>query len=318
MAKLVDALVLGTSIARCGGSSPLPSTMKKSKIIVICGPTATGKSDYAVDLALRLPHSGQAREIAGEIISADSRQVYRGLDIGSGKITTKEMRGVPHYLLDVANPKRVFTVSQYKTQTEKAIQKILKKGKTPIIVGGTGFYIDVALGLDLPEVPPNKTLRKELGGKTTEELFTLLQKKDKTRAQTIDKDNKVRLIRALEIIETLGKVPKQKRVSKYNVEYIYLDFPDEVLKERIHIRLLKRMKMGMSKEVQNLHEQGVSWKRLEELGLEYRFLALYLQKKYGSTSSPQAKAKMLGELEMAIWHYAKRQRTWFKKYARSI
>ncbi len=276
------------------------SLNKNPNLIVICGPTATGKSDYAVDLA---------REIDGEIISADSRQVYKGLDIGSGKITTKEMRGVPHYLLDVANPKRVFTVSQYKTQTEKAIQKILKKGKTPIIVGGTGFYIDVALGLDLPEVPPNQKLRKELGGKTTEELFTLLQKKDKTRAQTIDKDNKVRLIRALEIIETLGKVPKQKRVSKYNVEYIYLDFPDEVLKERIHIRLLKRIKMGMLKEVQNLHTEGVSWKRLEELGLEYRYLALYLQKKL-------TKQEMLDQLEMAIWHYVKRQRTWFKKYGK--
>lgn len=293
--------------------------MKKPKLIVICGPTATGKSDYAVDLALGLVDGlnhtkgmvGRTSrgEVLGEIISADSRQVYTGLDIGSGKITTKEMRGVPHYLLDVANPKRVFTVSQYKIQTEKAIQKILKKGKTPIIVGGTGFYIDVALGLDLPEVPPNKKLRKELEKKSTEELFALLKKKDENRAETIDKDNKVRLIRALEIIETLGKVPKQKRISKYDAQYIYLDFPDEVLKERIHIRLLKRMKMGMLKEVQNLHKQGVSWKRLEELGLEYRYLALYLQKKL-------TKEEMLRELEMAIWHYAKRQRTWFKKYGK--
>lgn len=272
----------------------------KPKIIVICGPTATGKSDYAVELAL---------EIDGEIISADSRQVYKGLDIGSGKITKKEMRGVPHYLLDVANPKRVFTVSQYKKQGELAIQKILKKGKTPIIVGGTGFYIDVLLDLDLPEVPPNKTLRKELEKKSTEELFALLKKKDKARAESIDKDNKVRLIRALEIIETLGKVPKQKRVSKYDVEYVYLDFPDDVLKERIHIRLQKRMKMGMVKEVQDLHAFGVSWKRLEDLGLEYRYLALYLQKKL-------TRQEMLVELEMAIWHYAKRQRTWFKKYGK--
>lgn len=274
--------------------------MKKAKLIVVCGPTATGKSDYAVELA---------REIDGEIISADSRQVYKRLDIGSGKITTKEMRGVPHYLLDVANPKRVFSVAQYKTQTEKAIQKILKKGKTPIIVGGTGFYIDVALGMDLPEVPPNRVLRKELEKKTIAELFALLKMKDKNRAQTIDKDNKVRLIRALEIIETLGKVPKQKRVSKYDVEYIFLDFPDDVLKERIHTRLLKRMKAGMIKEVQNLHDQGVSWKRLEEFGLEYRYLALYLQKKL-------TKQEMLDQLEMAIWHYAKRQRTWFKKYTK--
>ncbi len=272
--------------------------MKKPHVIVVCGPTATGKSDYAVELA---------EKINGEIVSADSRQVYTGLDIGSGKITTKEMRGVPHYLLDVASPKRVFSVARYKQLGERAIDQILKKNKIPIIVGGTGFYIDVLLGLDLPEVPPNKILRKELEKKSTEELFTLLKKKDKARALTIDKDNKVRLIRALEIIETLGTVPKQKKILKYTVEYTYLDFPDEVLKERIHIRLVKRMRQGMLKEVQNLHNAGLSWKRLEALGLEYRYLALYLQKKL-------TKQQMLAELEMAIWHYAKRQRTWFKKY----
>ncbi len=272
--------------------------MNKPKIIVICGPTATGKSDYAVKIA---------KQTNGEIISADSRQVYKGLDIGSGKITKKEMHNIPHYLLDIANPKRVFTVSQYKKHVDKAITTILKKDKIPIICGGTGFYIDVVLGLELPHVSPNKLLRSILNQKTTQELYSLLEKKDKNRAKKIDKHNKVRLIRALEIIEVLGKVPKQKRTLKYDVTWIYLDFPDHILKDRIHARLIKRLKQGMIKEVKDLYSIGVSWTRLESLGLEYRFVALFLQKKI-------TRLEMIEQLEMAIWHYAKRQRTWFKKY----
>ncbi len=276
----------------------IETQMSKPKIIVVSGPTATGKSDYAVELA---------REIDGEIISADSRQVYKGLNIGSGKITQKEMKGIIHHLLDVANPKRVFSVSQFQKKGEQAIHAILKKHKTPIIVGGTGFYIDALLGFELPPVGPNVQLRKILATKTTEELFTLLQKKDRVRAKSIDPHNKVRLVRALEIIETLGKVPKPKRKERYDIEWIYLDFPDDTLKERIHTRLLKRFKIGMIREVEHLHESGVSWQRLEALGLEYRFIALYLQKKL-------SKQEMIEQLESAIWHYAKRQRTWFKKY----
>ncbi|HTH92899.1 MAG TPA: tRNA (adenosine(37)-N6)-dimethylallyltransferase MiaA [Candidatus Paceibacterota bacterium] len=272
-----------------------------NKIIVVCGPTATGKSDYAVELA---------KKVGGEIISADSRQVYKGLDIGSGKITKKEMRGIPHYLLDVANPRRAFSVAQYKKLADKAIKVILKKGKTPIIVGGTGFYIDAVIyDQSLPEVPPNTTLRKKLEKRSLEELQTVLQDLDPERYETIDTKNPVRLIRAIEIAEALGKVPKTERKAKYDMEWVYLDFPDEELKQRIHTRLLKRMKQGMVKEVQTLHDEGLSWKRLEALGLEYRFVALYLQNKMN-------KQDMTQQLESAIWHYAKRQRTWFKKYAK--
>ncbi len=271
------------------------------KIIVVCGPTATGKSDYAV---------GLAKELNGEIISADSRQVYRGLDIGSGKITKKEMRGIPHHLIDVASPKRIFSVTQYKKLTDKAIEDILKRNKTPIICGGTGFYIDtVVYDQNFPEVKPNKTLRKQLSLLSPDALFEKLQVLDPDRASEIDRHNIVRLIRAIEIAEALGSVPKIARKQKYDVEWIYLDFPDEVLKQRIHDRLLKRMKTGMLAEVKRLYDEGVSWKRLESLGLEYRYLALYLQKKLSKT-------EMLTQLEFAIWHYAKRQRTWFKKYAK--
>ncbi|MBP6856581.1 MAG: tRNA (adenosine(37)-N6)-dimethylallyltransferase MiaA [Candidatus Pacebacteria bacterium] len=271
---------------------------QKPKIIVVCGPTATGKSDYAVTLA---------KKTSGEIISADSRQVYKGLDIGSGKITKKEMRGVPHHLLDVVSPKKVFTVEQFQKLGKKAISNILKKGKTPIICGGTGFYIDALVyESNFPAVPPNKSLRTQLEKKSVEELFELVQEKDPERADTIDSKNKVRLIRALEIIDAIGKVPNVKKESTYDVEWIGLDFPDEILKERIHNRLLARIKKGMLKEAHNLHTQGLSWKRMRELGLEYRFMADYLTGKI-------SKDEMITLLETAIWQYAKRQRTWFKR-----
>src|SRR3989344_5689205 len=130
----------------------------KPLLIVILGPTASGKSDFAVELA---------KEINGEIISADSRQVYRGLDIGTGKITKREMRGVPHHLLDVADPKKQFTVVDYVNHAKKALEKIKASGKVPIVVGGTGFYIEALVdGVVMPEVPPNKKLRKELSKKS--------------------------------------------------------------------------------------------------------------------------------------------------------
>lgn len=279
-------------------------------LIVVCGPTATGKSDYAVKLA---------RELSGEIISADSRQVYKGLDIGSGKITKREMKGVPHHLLDVASPKRVFSVTQYKKLADKAIKDILKRNKIPIICGGTGFYIDaVVYDQNFPEVKPNKTLRKQLSLFSPTELFQKLQNLDPDRALDIDSQNKVRLIRAIEIATVLGSVPKMVRQAhhKYDVEWHYLDFPDDELKNRIHIRLFARIR-GIATEVKKLHNQGVSFARLEALGLEYRYMALYLQKKpFGNAQDKLSKEEMLKDLEMAIWHYAKRQRTWFKKYAK--
>jgi tRNA dimethylallyltransferase len=282
----------------------------KEKIIVVCGPTATGKSDYAVSLAKTGGPEGIEGQEWAEIISADSRQVYKGLDIGSGKITVKEMKGVPHHLLDVANPKRTFSVMRYKKLADQAIAAILKKKKVPIIVGGTGFYIDaVVFDQQLPAVKPNPTLRKSLEKKSLTELQEQLQTLDLERYESIDTKNRVRLVRAIEIALTLGAVPKVTKNVQYDVEWIYLDFPDEELKARIHDRLLKRMRQGMVKEVTQLHEQGVAWSRFEALGLEYRFIALYLQKKISMET-------MLTELETGIWQYAKRQRTWFKKYAK--
>lgn len=275
------------------------------KIIVVCGPTATGKSDYAVELAKNPPAGG-----GYEIISADSRQVYRGLDIGSGKITNEEMQSITHHLLDVADPKEVFSVKQYQELATKAIQEIVARGHTPIICGGTGLYIDaIVCGTVFPAVPPNPKLRAQLQELSLEELKNRLQSLDPRRFALVDQKNKVRLIRAIEIAEALGSVPETIQDPQYDVEWRYLDLDDDVLKKRIHDRLLKRMEHGMVEEVERLHKEGVPWERLESLGLEYRYIALYLQEKID-------KETMLKELEMAIWHYAKRQRTWFKKYAK--
>lgn len=273
--------------------------MKKPLVIVITGPTSTGKSDFGARLA---------KKIGGEVISADSRQVYRDLNLLSGKVTTREMMNVPHYLLDVANPKKVFTVSDFVRLGTKAIDNIVKRKKIPIIVGGTGFYIDALLGGNsLPEVPANPSLRKKLEKKSVVELFVMLQKKDPARARTIDPYNKVRLVRALEIVEAIGKVPKRKVKNKYEIINIYLDYPDEILKSRIKKRLYERIKKGMIREAKRLRASGVSWKRMKALGLECRHIAQYLQGKLSRT-------EMVFELEKEIWHYTKRQRTWFKKY----
>ncbi len=274
--------------------------------IAVIGPTAIGKTDFAIALAKRF---------GGEIISADSRQVYCGLDIGSGKVTKREMRGVPHYLIDVADPKEVFSVSDFVKLAEIKIEEIIERGKIPIICGGTGLYVDTLLsGLSLPEVPPNTALRKKLFKKTAAELFLILKKLDTKRAKNIDAQNPVRLVRAIEIATALGKVPKITYASKYKTLYIGLDTDDAQLRSNIHQRLIKRIEMGMLGEVAHLHKKGVSWQRLEELGLEYRFCAEFLQKKFsGSTLKKIAYNEMLEKLELAIWQYAKRQRTWWKR-----
>lgn len=270
----------------------------KPKIIIILGQTATGKSDFAVQIA---------KKVGGEIISADSRQVYKGMNLGTGKITKKEMQGIPHHLLDVVSPKKIFSVSDFKKLADKKIAEILERGKVPIICGGTGFYIDAVVdGIILPEVKADKELRKKLDTKSKEELYKILKKLDPKRAKSIDENNKVRLIRAIEIAKSHGFVPKIKINKRYDAIKIGLTLPDEILKEKIRRRLLARIKVGMLREIQNLHRGGVSWVRMEELGLEYRYGALYLQGKL-------EKREMIKELNTKIWQYAKRQKTWFKR-----
>ncbi len=274
---------------------------KNDKLIVILGPTASGKSDTAVMLA---------KKFGGEVISADSRQVYRGLDIGSGKITKREMKGVPHYLLDVASPKRAFSVARFKRLAERKVDDILKRGKVPIICGGTGFYIQAIVDdLVFPEVPPNKELRIKLEKKTSDELFKILKKKDPRRAEEIDCKNPHRLIRAIEVAQALGSVPRKSahtNARHYNILQIGIKADDEKLKEKIYNRIIARLRVGMLAEIKNLHEKGLSWKRMEALGLEYRFLSRHLRGKI-------AKDEMIEQLNIATRQFAKRQKTWFKR-----
>ncbi len=268
------------------------------KILVILGPTASGKTAYSVKLA---------KKVGGEIISADSRQVYKGLDLGTGKVTKKEMAGIKHYLLDVADPRWKFTVHDYVKLAEKAIEEIDSRGKVPIICGGTGFYIQALVdGLIIPEVPPNTLLRRKLERMSIAKMLSILKKLDSNRYETIDRHNPRRIIRAIEIATVLGKVPELKTVTKYDPEFIGITLPKEVLRENIHKRLLARMKAGMINEVRELHANGLTWKRMEELGLEYRFIARFLQDKI-------TKEEMVKQLEIAINQYAKRQMTWFKR-----
>ncbi len=276
------------------------SNIQSNKLIIILGPTATGKSDLAVVLA---------RKLGGEIISADSRQVYLGMNLGTGKITKKETRGVRHYLLDIADPKRhVFNVIKFKAAAEKAISKITAAGKIPIIAGGTGFWIDaVALNQSFPDVPPNKALRAKLDKLHAAKLFAMLQKLQPKRAAQIDRHNKRRIIRAIEIANAAARTrPLDTAEPKYETIFIGLDLPDNILREKIEKRLDSRLKRGMLEEVKKLHTNGTSWKKLESFGLEYKFCALYLQDKI-------IKHQMRELLLYAIWHYAKRQRTWFKR-----
>ena len=276
----------------------------KPKIIVLVGPTSSGKSDLGVLLA---------KKFNGEIISADSRQVYKGMDLGSGKITKKEMAGVPHHLLDVADPKRVFSASRYQKLAQIAIKKIIKNKKVPLIVGGTGFYVrSIVDGLVLPTVPPNAKLRQELEKKTIAQLFKILQKLDPARAKVIDQNNPHRLIRSIEVAKALGKMPKLEITdSPYDFLQIGILIDFKKLEEKIRARLAKRLRAGMLAEVKSLRQQGVSWKRLESFGLEYKHCALHLQGK-------ENRAEMSEGIVRESLQYAKRQMTWFRKDKRVI
>ncbi len=272
--------------------------LKKQKVIVLVGPTSSGKSALAVLLA---------RRFNGEVISADSRQVYRGLNIGTGKITKREMKSVRHHLLDVVSPKHTFTAHNFVVQGQRAIETIAMRGKLPIIVGGTGFYVDALVGrVVLPNVPINQKLRALLEKKTAAALYAMLKKRDPRRAKTIDPQNKHRLIRALEIASAIGFVPKSTESSLYNVLWVGLALPKKQLEQKIASRLSAHMRQGMVAEAKYLHEKGLSYRRMEAMGLEYRSLARLLQKKI-------LRQEFEKELLRDIRHYAKRQMTYWKR-----
>jgi tRNA dimethylallyltransferase len=270
----------------------------KPKVLVIVGPTASGKTSLSIQLAKRFN---------GEVVSADSRQVYTGLDLGTGKVTKEEMDEVPHHLLDIADPKDAYNASQYVEAGKAALEGILFRNRLPIITGGTFFYIDALLGkFTLPDTPPNPLLRETLEGKTTQALFELLKEKDARYSEIVDRENPRRLIRAIEIIEALGHMPEHSQELSYNTLTLGIEVPKEILKEKIHTRLLLRLEQGMVKEVQDLMDSGLPYERLQDLGLEYRFISQYLR-------SAITYEEMLSQIETKTWQYAKRQMTWLKR-----
>ncbi|MFR1052005.1 MAG: tRNA (adenosine(37)-N6)-dimethylallyltransferase MiaA [Lachnospirales bacterium] len=273
--------------------------MGKNKLIVILGTTACGKSGLGVALAKRYH---------GEIVSADSRQVYRGLDLGTGKITPEEMEGVPHHMLDVADPGESYSVAQFQRGAYEAIDAIAARGRLPFLVGGTGLYIRaVSEGYVFHAAPPDPALRARLETLPTQELRSSLA----ALGVGVDTDawnNRPRLIRLLEKSRN-GEDPhaEAQRQPRYDVLTLGVSFPRETVCRRIDERLRARLDAGMVQEVAELRLQGVSDEFLEGLGLEYRYILRYLQ---GTLPSEDA---LIDELGRAIKRFAKRQVSWFKK-----
>lgn len=284
--------------------------MNKSlpQIIAIIGPTASGKTALAVDLA---------RSFNGEIISADSRQVYRGLDIGTGKDLAAYGRGknfVQYHLIDVASFRRRFTIYDYQRLAQRAIIDILKRGKVPIVVGGSGLYLDALLrGYVLPEsklnIDQQKALRAKIASWSFTKLKNTLQKIDPITYRTIDLANRRRVERAVEIYYLTGqaKSSQTKVKAQYNVLWLGVERPLPRLRQLISQRLTSRFRTGLITEVKKLHQQGLSWKRCAELGLEYALVARHLQ---GELTRQELGAK----LEADIYRFAKRQLTWWRRY----
>lgn len=281
------------------GSSPISGTMKKLKVVAIVGPTASGKTSLSITIA---------QAFAGEVISADSRQIYIGMDIGTAKVTMEEMQGVPHHLIDLLHPNQIYTATNFKRDAADAITAITARGHLPIIAGGSFFYLDMLLGRMRPApVAPNPALRKQLETLSTETLFAQLKVKDAVRAKKIDEHNRRRLIRSLEIIETLGHVPEVTTdESPYDVLTIGVTAEKETLRNNYEKRIIKWLNVGFIDEVDTLLSDGVSKERLAEMGFEYSLALLFKDGTY-------SEADFIQKFIEKNWQYAKRQMTWLKR-----
>jgi len=272
-------------------------------LIAVVGTTASGKSTLAIELA---------RALDGEIISADSRQVYRGLDIGSGKVTLAERQLVPHHLLDVADVRHRFTVAEYQQQAFAALDAIVARGRVPVLVGGTGLYVRAVVdNPSYPSVAPDPALRLELERRPLAELVAELRRLDPVSAERIDLHNPRRVVRALEVTRQSGcpfSLQQGTGTPRVRALQLGLDWPTPALQERITARLQARLDAtpGLVDEVGALLDAGIPAARLEELGLEYRFVSRYLRGELASQD-------LLTQLGRAIWQFARRQRTWFRR-----
>jgi len=273
-----------------------------SPILCVAGPTASGKSARAVALA---------KEQNGEVISVDSRQVYRMLDIGTEKTTTEEMDGIPHHLIDICDPKDTYSAGDFVRDAETAIQDIRSRGKVPILAGGTHFYFD-ALLYGLPaDIPQNPELRASLEKRSVDSLMDEVAKRDPRRAARLDPKNKRRVIRALEIIESHGHVPERAtKEPHYQVKWIILNPERDELRERIERRLARALQNGLIEETRRVREY-VGDARLNELGLEYRIVGEYLR-------DERSEESLLPSLTTKVWHYARHQKAWLRKLAQRL
>jgi len=277
------------------------------KLVVVLGPTACGKSATGIALAQRFD---------GEIVSADSRQVYRGLDTGTAKVTPGERALVPHHLLDVADPRYVYTVAQYQRDAITAINAILERGHQPFLVGGSPHYIQAVVdNLEIPHIAPQPELRAQLESRPLAQLLAQLEELDPQSAATIDRSNPRRVIRALEVCLVSGKpFSQQRRLAEqlYHSLLLGLEWPREVLYQKIDVRVDERMRQGMVQEVQGLLAEGVSHERLEALGLEYRYISRLL------TGEFKSEDEMVQKLKYAIHDFTRRQLTWFRRDKRIV
>jgi len=282
--------------------------LKKKKVVVILGPTASGKTTLGVFLA---------NKFKGEIISADSRQVYRGMDIGTGK-DLGEYGDTPYHLIDVVSPNTEFDLVKYKKLAKKAIDEIVERKKLPLVVGGTGFYIQTVVDdMKLSSVGPDKAFREEMEKLSVVELVEKLEKLKPEFAEKLnnsERNNKRRLIRYVEIARDNASdlfIGKKENKIAGDCEYLILGitWTRAVIQDRIYKRLIVRLeKENMIDEVKRLHSTDkVSWKRLESFGLEYKYIAKYLQKK-------MTYDEMVERLNIAIRQFAKKQMSWFQRW----
>lgn len=272
------------------------------KLIAIVGTNASGKSAVGLELA---------RHYGGEIVSADSRQILRGYDLCSGKVTAEERQAVPHHLLDIADAGAYFSLSDYQTHAYAAIDDILGRGKLPFLVGGTGLYVNaVADGYDLVDAGPDEELRGRLEAMSAEELVRLLREKAGDVPGFLDVNNKKRLVRACEVALS-GRSLAETRACRprYDVLKIGVTWERPILRQRIEERLRIRLEQGMIDEVRQGLEAGVGYDAFYNLGLEYRFIARYLNNEFDSYD------EFVEKLRIAIGQFAKRQMTWFRKDA---
>ena len=273
---------------------------KNNKLVVILGTNASGKSGLGIELALKF---------GAEIVSADSRQVFKGLDLGSGKVTKEEMKGVPHFLLDIAAPGDFFSLMDYQKLAYEAIDDIVSRGKTPFLVGGTGLYVNAVVdGYNLTDAPVDEKLRKKVEAMSLNELQDLITEKCSIGGipENLDMNNKRRLERAAEKL-LMGKPLNLESVKRYDTLCLGVTWERQKLYKRIEERLDRRLEQGMIEEVENLMKLGVSDDFLYKLGLEYRYIMMYLRGRFDSKEAFREK------LFMEIRHLAKEQMTWFRK-----